>query len=122
AAGTIGLSGAELKNLVNEAALHAARTNRDTVLASDFDAAREKILMGPKREEILSEKEKLMTAYHECGHALAAWLLPDVDPVHKVTIIPRGRALGLTMLVPDEERYSIGEARLHSQLVMTMGG
>lgn len=122
AAGTIGFSGAELKNLVNEAALHAARTNRDTVLASDFDAARDKILMGNKREEVLNERERLMTAYHESGHALLAWLLSDVDHVHKVTIIPRGRALGVTQLVPDEDRYNIGEARLHSQLAFMLGG
>lgn len=122
AAGTIGFSGAELKNLVNEAALHAARTNRDTVAASDFDAARDKILMGPKREEVLNERERLMTAYHESGHALLAWLLSDVDQVHKVTIIPRGRALGVTQLVPDEDRYNVGEARLHSQLAFMLGG
>ena len=122
AANTIGFSGAELKNLVNEAALHAARTSRDVVLTEDFDAAREKILMGPKREEILNEHEKEMTAYHEAGHALLAWLLSDVDHVHKVTIIPRGRALGLTWLVPDEDRYNIGESRLHSQLAFMLGG
>jgi len=122
AAGTIGFSGAELKNLVNEAALHAARTNRETVIASDFDAARDKILMGPKREEVLNERERLMTAYHESGHALLAWLLSDVDHVHKVTIIPRGRALGVTQLVPDEDRYNVGEARLHSQLSFMLGG
>jgi cell division protease FtsH len=122
AAGTIGFSGAELKNLVNEAALHAARTNRDTVVASDFDAARDKILMGPKREEVLNERERLMTAYHESGHALLAWLLSDVDHVHKVTIIPRGRALGVTQLLPDEDRYNVGEARLHSQLAFMLGG
>jgi cell division protease FtsH len=122
AAGTIGFSGAELKNLVNEAALYAARTNRDTVVASDFDAARDKILMGPKREEVLNERERLMTAYHESGHALLAWLLSDVDHVHKVTIIPRGRALGVTQLLPDEDRYNVGEARLHSQLAFMLGG
>ena len=122
AANTIGFSGAELKNLVNEAALHAARTSRDIVLTEDFEAAREKILMGPKREEILNEHEKEMTAYHEAGHALLAWLLSDVDQVHKVTIIPRGRALGLTWLVPDEDRYNIGESRLHSQLAFMLGG
>lgn len=122
AANTIGFSGAELKNLVNEAALNAARTNRDNVRAEDFDAAREKILMGPKREEVLNEKEREMTAYHEAGHALLAWLLSEVDQVHKVTIIPRGRALGLTWLVPDEDRYNIGESRLHSQLAFMLGG
>ena len=122
AAGTIGFSGAELKNLVNEAALYAARTNRETVQASDFDAARDKILMGNRREEVLNERERLMTAYHESGHALLAWLLSDVDHVHKVTIIPRGRALGVTQLVPDEDRYNVGEARLHSQLAFMLGG
>jgi cell division protease FtsH len=122
AANTIGFSGAELKNLVNEAALNAARTSRDNVVPEDFDAAREKILMGPKREEVLNEHEKEMTAYHEAGHTLLAWLLSDVDQVHKVTIIPRGRALGLTWLVPDEDRYNIGESRLHSQLAFMLGG
>lgn len=78
--------------------------------------------MGAKREEILSEHEREMTAYHEAGHALLAWLLPEVDSVHKVTIIPRGRALGVTQLLPEEERYSIGEKRLHSELVVMLGG
>ena len=120
--GTIGFSGAELKNLVNEAALNAARTSRDSVRAEDFDAARDKILMGPKREEVLNEQERLMTAYHEAGHALLAWLLSEVDHVHKVTIIPRGRALGVTQLLPNEDRYNIGESRLHSQLAFMLGG
>jgi cell division protease FtsH len=122
AAGSIGFSGAELKNLVNEAALNAARENRDTVTSSDFDQARDKILMGPKREEILGPKEREMTAYHEAGHALLAWLLCEVDSVHKVTVIPRGRALGVTQLMPDEDRYNIGERRLHSQLAFMLGG
>ena len=122
AAGSIGFSGAELKNLVNEAALNAARANRDTVTADDFDQARDKILMGPKREEVLGPKEREMTAYHEVGHALLAWLLPEVDPVHKVTVIPRGRALGVTQLMPDEDRYNVGEKRLHSQLAFMLGG
>jgi cell division protease FtsH len=122
ASGTIGFSGAELKNLVNEAALIATRAGKDRVEMDDFDAARDKVLMGPQREEILNKHEREMTAYHESGHALLAWLLPDVDPVHKVTIIPRGRALGLTQLLPDEERFNIGERRLHSQMVMLMGG
>jgi len=122
ASGTIGFSGAELKNLVNEAALNAARFGRDSVVADDFDMARDKILMGPKREEVLNEREREMTAYHEAGHALLAWLLSDVDQVHKVTIIPRGRALGVTQLVPDEDRYNIGESRLHSQLAFMLGG
>lgn len=122
AAGTIGFSGAELKNLVNEAALNAARDGRDQVTAADFDFARDKVLMGPRREEVLSQREKEMTACHEAGHALLAWFLPDVDRVHKVTIIPRGRALGVTQLLPTEERYNIGERRLHSQLAFMLGG
>ncbi len=121
-AGTIGFSGAELKNLVNEAALNAAREGRDSVSAADFDYARDKVLMGPRREEVLSLKEREMTACHEAGHALLAWFLPDVDRVHKVTIIPRGRALGVTQLLPSEERYNIGERRLHSQLAFMLGG
>jgi cell division protease FtsH len=122
AAGSIGFSGAELKNLVNEAALNAARDGRDSVTESDFDQARDKILMGPKREEVLGPKEREMTAYHEAGHAMLAWLLPEVDPVHKVTVIPRGRALGVTQLMPDEDRYNVGEKRLHSQLAFMLGG
>jgi cell division protease FtsH len=122
AAGSIGFSGAELKNLVNEAALNAARDNRDNVTAEDFEQARDKILMGPKREEVLGPKEREMTAYHEAGHALLAWLLSEVDSVHKVTVIPRGRALGVTQLMPDEDRYNIGEKRLHSQLAFMLGG
>ena len=122
AAGSIGFSGAELKNLVNEAALNAARANRVNVTADDFDQARDKILMGPKREEVLGPKEREMTAYHEVGHALLAWLLPEVDPVHKITVIPRGRALGVTQLMPDEDRYNVGEKRLHSQLAFMLGG
>lgn len=122
AAGTIGFSGADLKNLVNEAALSATRLNKDQVDKDDFDNARDRVLMGPEREEILSEKEREMTAYHEAGHALLAWLLPEIDPVHKVTVIPRGRALGVTQLLPDEERYSIGEKQLHSQLAFMLGG
>ncbi len=119
---TIGFSGAELKNLVNESALHATRTEKQAVEMDDFEMARDRVLMGAPREEILNEHEREMTAYHEAGHALLAWLLPGVDNVHKVTIIPRGRALGVTQLLPDEERYHIGERRLHEQLVMVLGG
>lgn len=122
AAGTIGFSGADLKNLVNEAALHAARENQLTVTRADFESAKDKIVMGGKREEILSEYEKRMTAYHEAGHALIGWLLPEVDPVHKVTIVPRGRSLGVTYFQPNEERLSMGERQMHSQLAMSMGG
>jgi cell division protease FtsH len=122
AAGTIGFSGAELKNLVNEAALNAAREGRDVVTNEDFEASRDKVLMGPRREEILSPHEREMTAYHEAGHALLAWLQPEVDQLHKVTIIPRGRALGVTQLLPNEERYNVGERRLHAQLAFMLGG
>ncbi len=122
AGGTIGFSGAELKNLVNESALNAAREGRDSVTADDFDFARDKVLMGPRREEVLSLREREMTACHEAGHALLAWFLADVDRVHKMTIIPRGRALGVTQLLPTEERYNIGEKRLHSQLAFMLGG
>ncbi len=122
AGGTIGFSGADLRNLVNEAALNATREGKDAVDMEDFDVARDRILMGAKREELLSEHEREMTAYHEAGHALLAWLLPDVDSVHKVTIIPRGRALGVTQLLPDEERHSIGERRLHSELTVLLAG
>ena len=122
AAASIGFSGAELKNLVNEAALNAVRAERNAVIHDDFDVARDRVLMGAKREEILTEHEKSMTAYHEAGHALIAWFLPDVDPVHKVTIIPRGRALGVTQLLPEEDRYHYGEKRMHSQMAMMLGG
>lgn len=122
ASGTIGFSGADLKNLVNEAALLATRDSKDVVEMDDFERARDKVLMGPLREEILNEHEREMTAYHEAGHALLAWLFPEVDTLHKVTIIPRGRALGVTQLLPDEERYNIGEKRLHAQLAFILGG
>jgi cell division protease FtsH len=121
-AGTIGFSGADLRNLVNEAALNATREGKSAVDMEDFESARDRVLMGTTREEVLSEHEREMTAYHEAGHALLAWLLPEVDSVHKVTIIPRGRALGVTQLIPDEERFHIGEKRLHSQIVMMLGG
>lgn len=122
AGGTIGFSGADLKNLVNEAALHAARENKTVVNRADFESAKDKIVMGTKREEILTEHEKRMTAYHEAGHALIGWILPDVDPVYKVTIVPRGRALGVTYFQPNEERLSMGERQMHAQLAMSMGG
>jgi len=122
AAATIGFSGADLRNLVNEAALHATRSAKNKVDREDFEAASDRVLMGIKREDILSDKEKRMTAYHEAGHALIAWMLPELDTVHKVTIVPRGRALGVTQLRPEEERHSIGEQRLHQQLSMLLGG
>jgi cell division protease FtsH len=120
--GTVGLTGADIRNLVNEAALWATRQDKDKVESADFDHARDKILMGPKREEVLAGREKKMTAYHEAGHALASWLLPGVDKLHKVTIIPRGRALGVTQLVPEEDRMNIGESDLHNRLAFILAG
>jgi cell division protease FtsH len=122
ASGTVGLTGADIRNLVNEAALWATREGKNYVEMVDFEIARDKVLMGPKREEVLSGKEKMMTAYHESGHALLAWLVPGADRVHKVTIIPRGRALGVTQLLPEEDRLNIGEGELHARLVFMMGG
>lgn len=122
AASTIGFSGADLKNLVNEAAIHATRSGRDFVEAEDFEYARDKVMMGPRREEIMNEREREMTAYHEAGHAILAWRLSEVDIVHKVTIIPRGQALGVTQLMPVEETHNIGEKRLHARLAFIMGG
>jgi len=122
ASGTVGLTGADIRNLVNEAALWATRHDKDAVSSSDFDYARDKVLMGPKREEVLIGREKKMTAYHEAGHALGAWLLPGVDKLHKVTIIPRGRALGVTQLVPEEDRMNIGESDLWNRLAFILAG
>ena len=103
------MSGADLANLVNEAALLATREDKEAIDWLDFDAARDKILMGAKREDVITEKEKRATAYHEVGHALVGWLHPEADPVHKVTIIPRGRALGVTQYLPEEDRVSYNE-------------
>ena len=110
ASGTVGLTGADIRNLVNEAALWATRNGKDKVDMDDFEHARDHVLMGPKREEVLSGKEKRMTAYHESGHALLAWIVPGADRVHKVTIIPRGRSLGVTQLLPEEDRLNISES------------
>ena len=120
--GTVGMSGADLANLVNEAALLATREDKDKVDMADFDAARDKVIMGAKREEIITEKEKRLTAYHEVGHALVAWLIPEADPVHKVTIIPRGRALGVTQFLPTEERMSFYERDIRAMLAVGLGG
>ena len=122
ARGTVGMSGADLANLVNEAALLATREDKDKVDMRDFDAARDKILMGAKREEIITEKDKRLTAYHEAGHALVAWLTPAADPVHKVTIIPRGRALGVTQFLPEEDRLGINESEVLADLTVALGG
>jgi len=122
AAGTVGLTGADIRNMVNEAALWAARNDKKTVEMSDFDYARDKILMGAKREEVLQDSEKEKTAYHEAGHTLTAWHLDGANIVHKVTIIPRGRALGATQYVPNEDRLSISRRELEHQLVVLLGG
>ncbi len=122
AAGTVGLTGADIRNMVNEAALWAARQDKKIVDMSDFDYARDKILMGAKREEVLQESEKEKTAYHEAGHTLTAWHLDGAHTVHKVTIIPRGRALGVTQYVPNEDRLSISKRELDHQLIVLLGG
>jgi cell division protease FtsH len=122
ASGTVGLTGADIRNLVNEAALWATRHGKDKVDMDDFEHARDRVLMGPKREEVLSGKEKRMTAIHESGHALLAWIVPGADRVHKVTIIPRGRSLGVTQLLPEEDRLNISESELHGRLCFMLGG
>ena len=122
AAGTIGLTGADIQNMVNEAALWAARHDKKEVGMSDFDYARDKILMGAKREEVLKGIEKEKTAYHEAGHTLTAWHLDGAHVVHKVTIVPRGRALGVTQYVPNEDRLNVSKRELEHQLVVLLGG
>ena len=122
AAITIGLTGADIRNLVNEAALWAARHDKSRVGMEDFDHARDKVLMGAKREEVLKHDEKEKTAYHEAGHTLAAWYLEGAQRVHKVTIIPRGRSLGSTQIIPTEDRVSSSEKELQDQLVVLLAG
>ncbi len=122
AAVTIGLTGADIRNVVNEAALWAARNDKKRVGMADFDYARDKVLMGAKREEVLKEDEKEKTAYHEAGHTLAAWFLEGAQRVHKVTIIPRGRSLGSTQIIPTEDRVSSSETELRDQLVVLLAG
>jgi cell division protease FtsH len=123
ARGTPGMSGADLANLVNEAALFAARRNGRLVEMEDFEKAKDKILMGAERRSIvMPEEERKNTAYHESGHALVARLLPKTDPVHKVTIIPRGRALGVTMQLPEGDRYSMDKERMLSTISVLFGG
>jgi len=123
ARGTPGFSGADLANLVNEAALFSARANRRYVTMDEFEKARDKIMMGAERKSmVMSEKEKINTAYHEAGHAIIGRLVPQHDPVHKVTIIPRGRALGVTQYLPEEDRYSMNRIQLFSQLCSLFGG
>jgi cell division protease FtsH len=123
ARGTPGMSGADLANLVNEAALHAVRRNAQAVHMIDFEAARDRVLMGQRREStVLSDKEKEATAYHEGGHALLAYVLPDADPVHKVTILPTGMALGVTQQLPIEERHSYWREYIEDTICVMMGG
>jgi cell division protease FtsH len=122
ASSTIGLTGADIRNIVNEAALWAARHDKNKVDMEDFDYARDKVLMGAKREEVLNESEKEKTAYHEAGHTLMAWILPGAHRVHKVTIVPRGRTLGSTQTLPSEDRMSISEGELRDHLIVLLGG
>jgi cell division protease FtsH len=123
ARGTPGFSGADLANLVNEAALFAARANKRVVSMEEFEKAKDKIMMGAERRSmVMSEREKLNTAYHESGHAIVGYCVPDHDPVYKVTIMPRGRALGVTMYLPEEDRYSISKSTLESNISTLFGG
>jgi len=123
ARGTPGMSGADLANLVNEAALFAARFNKRLVDMEDFEKAKDKIIMGAERRSIvMPEHERMNTAYHESGHVVVARLLPKTDPVHKVTIIPRGRALGVTMQLPTEDRYSMDRENLLQNISVLFGG
>ncbi|MBI3067491.1 MAG: cell division protein FtsH, partial [Betaproteobacteria bacterium] len=123
ARGTPGFSGADLANLVNEAALFAARENKRLVDMEDFERAKDKIIMGAERRSIvMPEHERRNTAYHEAGHALVAKLLPKTDPVHKVTIIPRGRALGVTMQLPEQDRYSMDREQILQGIAVLFGG
>jgi cell division protease FtsH len=123
ARGTPGFSGADLENLVNEAALLAARADKDRLDSQDFEMAKDKVLMGPERRSmIISENDKRITAYHEAGHALVGKMMKGSDPIHKVTIIPRGRALGLTQQLPMEDRLNISKDGAHDQIAVAMGG
>jgi cell division protease FtsH len=123
ARGTPGFSGADLANLVNEAALFAARANKRIVSMDEFERAKDKIYMGAERRSlVMNDQEKKMTAYHEAGHAIVGFLVPEHDPVYKVTIIPRGRALGLTWYLPEGDRYSTSKRRLESKISSAFGG
>ena len=122
AKGTPGFSGAELKNLVNEAAMNVARNDREIMEMADLDAARDRVMMGKERTLAMTPREKEMTAYHEGGHAIAAYYSPEHDPLYKISIVPRGRALGVTMYLPERDKYSHSHQYLKSQLVSLMGG
>src|SRR6516165_8471730 len=118
----IGMTGADLRNLANEAALLATRANKSRIERIDFERAADRVLMGPQRDEILTPEGKRRTAYHEAGHALVSWLIPECDPPQKVSIIPRGQALGVTFNIPEEERYHQGTDYFKARLVLAMGG
>jgi cell division protease FtsH len=123
ARGTPGFSGADLANMVNEAALNAARANRKAVHQFDFELAKDKVMMGAERKSmLLSEDDKRDTAYHEAGHVLVAAMRDHADPLHKVTIIPRGMALGVTMQLPEEDKHTVTKDYLETQLAILMGG
>jgi len=122
AGATVGLTGADIRNIVNEAALWASRNDKDKVEMADFEYALDKVLLGSKREEVLKGREKAITAYHEAGHALAAWLVPIRERLRKVSIIPRGRTLGSTLILPEEDLLSAGERRLHNMLLFILAG
>jgi cell division protease FtsH len=118
----IGMTGADLRNLANEAALLATRENKTRIERDDFEHAADRVLLGPQRDEILTPEGKRRTAYHEAGHALVSWLIPECDPPQKVSIIPRGQALGVTFNIPEEERYHQGTDYFKARLVLCMGG
>ena len=123
ARGTPGFSGADLANLVNEAALLAARRNKRIITSSEFEEARDKVMMGSERKSLkMSEEEKRLTAYHEGGHAIVSFYSPDSDPIHKATIMPRGRALGMVMRLPERDRFSVTFAKMKADLAVAMGG
>jgi cell division protease FtsH len=119
---TVGMSGADLANLVNEAALLATRENKSAVDSKDLDAALDKVILGAKREDVITPRDKRVTAFHEAGHALVGWLTAKSDPVHKVTIIPRGRALGVTQYLPEEDRFNYTRSQILAKLDSILGG
>src|SRR5204862_380101 len=120
---TPGFTGADLANVINEAALLTARRNKKAITMAELDEAIDRVVAGPeRRSRIISDKEKRVIAYHEAGHALVAYLLPNADPVHKITIIPRGRALGYTMTLPLEDKFLIAREELIDELAMLLGG
>jgi cell division protease FtsH len=119
---TPGLVGADLANLVNEAALHASRTNRTTVTMQDFEDSFDRVVLGAERKIMLSEGERRVIAFHECGHALVAWYQTHSDPVHKITIVPRGQALGVTQSIPTDDRHNLSEEYLKARIAMALGG